>query len=364
MPRQTPLYSAVRQANGKIVDFFGWEMAIHFGSQLNEHHAVRQHSGLFDVSHMSITDVSGDGARDFLRQLLANDVAKIDDKSRGLYSCLLNETGGVIDDLIVCRRAANHYRIVSNAGTEASVRDWLTTHCPHNVTLTPQTDLAMLALQGPHSRDILLGLLPANIHDTVRAMRPFDFCDQDPWFIANTGYTGEDGFELILDADLAQQTWTHLLEQGVQPCGLGARDTLRLEAGLNLYGQDMDSHTHPYESNLGWTVCERDSARNFIGKSALHAIDRDHCQQLVGLYLPSGGILRAGQTINIDGGAANGVVTSGSFAPTLQAAIGLARLPQGNFTTVDVLIRAKALRAYVVKPPFVKQGKILIDVKK
>ena len=370
MPQRTPLYADHLAANARMVDFSGWEMPIHYGSQIEEHHAVRRDAGLFDVSHMCAVDVAGADAARFLRHLLANDIAKLTTPGRALYSCLLNEHGGIIDDLIVYFFTPTNYRLVVNAGTAEKDLAWITAQCAgYAVTITPRREgaqaLAMLAIQGPQAREKFWTAFPAS-RPVSESLAPFQAAEwrtnDATWLIARTGYTGEDGFEITLPAALASMAWQALLASGAKPCGLGARDTLRLEAGMNLYGQDMDETSSPDESGLGWTIDLRDTGRDFIGKSAL-ATRREARQithQLTGLLLLERGILRAHQKVVTPLGA--GEVTSGTFSPTLNQSIAFARLPAGVATgdEVSVEIRDKQLAARVIKPPFVRNGKSLL----
>ncbi len=370
MPQRTPLYADHLAANARMVDFSGWEMPIHYGSQIEEHHAVRRDAGLFDVSHMCAVDVTGADAARFLRHLLANDIAKLTTPGRALYSCLLNEHGGIIDDLIVYFFTPANYRLVVNAGTAEKDLAWITAQCTeYAVTLTPRREgaqaLAMLAIQGPQAREKFWTAFPAS-RPVSESLAPFQAAEwrtnDATWLIARTGYTGEDGFEITLPAALASMAWQALLASGAKPCGLGARDTLRLEAGMNLYGQDMDETRSPDESGLSWTIDLRDTGRDFIGKSALvtRRKARQITHQLTGLLLLERGILRAHQKVVTPLGA--GEVTSGTFSPTLNQSIAFARLPAGVAAgdEVSVEIRDKQLAARVIKPPFVRNGKSLL----
>ena len=343
-----------------MVDFGGWDMPVHYGSQIDEHHAVRRDAGMFDVSHMRVVDVEGDGARTFLREALANNVDKLTEPGRALYSCLLRDDGGVLDDLIVYFLREDWFRLVVNAATAdkdvAWLRELAAKRAP-TLSLTPRTDLAMIAVQGPNARAKVWQAFPGS-EAASAALKPFTAASHGDLFIARTGYTGEDGFEIVLPADRAADGWRALAAAGVKPCGLGARDTLRLEAGMNLYGQDMDESVSPLESGLGWTV-DLASPRDFVGKAALSKAEAK--RKLVGLVLEaSGGVLRAHQAVQTPYGA--GETTSGTFSPTLSRSIALARVPAdvqvGDAVTVDV--RGKQLAARVVKPPFVRNGKALV----
>ena len=358
--KETPLNTVHRAAGAKMVDFGGWDMPVSYGSQLDEHHAVRRDAGMFDVSHMLAVDLRGPGARDFLRYVLANNVDKLKVRGKALYSCLLQQDGGVLDDLIVYFLAEDWFRLVVNAGTADKDLAWL--HALRDerapqLKLEPRRDLAMIAVQGPSARERLWQALP-DTRSVTEGLKPFMAAEAGDYFIARTGYTGEDGFEITLPATRAAALWTALAAAGVRPCGLGARDTLRLEAGMNLYGQDMDERVNPLESGLAWTV-DLASPREFVGKSALTAASP---RQQVGLLLvDKGGVLRSHQQVRSDRG--DGEITSGTFSPTLGTSIALARVPSGVAPgeVVHVAVRGKQLAARVVKPPFVRHGKILVE---
>jgi aminomethyltransferase len=356
--RQTVLNALHRDAGAKLVEFGGWEMPLHYGSQIEEHHAVRRGAGMFDVSHMRAVEVLGAAAREFLRYALANDVAKLDAPGRALYSCMLNRAGGVIDDLIVYRFADDAFRLVVNAGTADKDVAWLAGLAaarPSAPEIVPRPDLAMIAVQGPFARELAWQALPG-LHEASARLRRFEGAFFRDGFVARTGYTGEDGFELMLPAPLAPLAWRALARADVRPCGLGARDTLRLEAGMSLYGQDLDEVASPLESGLAWTVDTR-AGRDFIGRSALAPPQR----ALVGMALLDPGVLRAHQPVRSARG--DGLTTSGSFAPTLGRSIALARVPAGVAAgdTVEVEVRGKRLRAVVVPLPFLRNGKSRID---
>jgi len=349
-----------------MVDFGGWDMPVNYGSQIDEHRAVRTDVGMFDVSHMLALDVEGAGARDFLRYVLANNVDRLKTPGKALYSCLLKPDGTVRDDLIVYFLHDDFFRLIVNAGTAEKDIEWFRERLRERqsaVTLTPRTDLAIIAVQGPNAARALPKALPSAAK-LVSTLKPFHAAILEDALgevmIARTGYTGEDGFEVVLPAAAAADLWTRLSGAGVAPCGLGARDTLRLEAGMNLYGQDMDETVTPLESGLAWTI-DLASPRDFIGKSALNA--RPPARQLIGLVLlDKGGVLRAHQKVHTDRG--DGEITSGTFSPTLNQSIALARLPAGIAAgdKVKVVVRDRELAARVVKLPFVRNGKVLADV--
>ena len=362
MGEKTPLYSEHERLGARIVDFGGWDMPLHYGSQVEEHHAVRTEAGMFDVSHMTVVDVAGAEAEAWLRRLLANDVARLQAPGKALYSCMLNDDGGVIDDLIAYYLGPQQYRLVVNAATRAKDLDWMQRAAEGvQVSVTERPELAMIAVQGPSARERAAALLPEADRAAALALAPFTAMPSGELFVARTGYTGEDGWEIILPGGQAVATWQALLAAGVRPCGLGARDTLRLEAGMNLYGQDMDETTTPLESALGWTVAWEPAERDFTGRAALQAQrDAGPPRKLVGLLLEDRGVLRAHQRVVTPDG--DGEVTSGSFAPTLGRSVGFARVPAGAGERVEVDIRGRLLSARVVRPPFVRKGKPRIQL--
>jgi aminomethyltransferase len=358
MIKRTPLYDAHIAAGAKMVDFAGWEMPIHYGSQLEEHHIVRRDAGMFDVSHMRAVDIAGCDSQAWLRKLVANDVAKLTLPGKALYSCMLNPEGGVIDDLIIYYFSPTKYRIVVNAGTADKDLAWMLKQAEgFNVSIAGRPELAMIAVQGPNARTKFWAAFP-EAKAASENLIVFQAAEFNDWMIARTGYTGEDGFEITLPAADAPTAWEQLLAAGVAPIGLGARDTLRLEAGMNLYGQDMDETTLPTESGLTWTLDLKDTNRDFIGKSVV--VVRQAQRQWVGLLLEDRGVLRSHQQVITKQG--NGDTTSGSFSPTLQRSIALARVPMGvNIgDEIEVIIRDKPLKARVVKPNFARHGKALI----
>jgi aminomethyltransferase len=340
-----------------LVDFGGWEMPVSYGSQIEEHHAVRQVAGVFDVSHMRSVDLKGDGARAFLRRLLANDVDKLTEPGRALYSCMLNPEGGVIDDLIVYFFAPDRWRLVINAACADKDIAWMRRVQQaggFTVDILPRMDLAMVAVQGPKA-PALLGQARTDWSESLEALKPFRAVELGEVTIARTGYTGEDGFEVMLPATAVVSLWNDLLTAGVKPCGLGARDTLRLEAGMNLYGQDMDALILPSQAGLTWTVSLKDPERDFVGRSAITAFPA--AGQLIGLRLQEKGVMRAHMKVTTSHG--EGEVTSGTMSPTLGVSIAMARLPDavelGALVHVD--IRGKSVPAKVCKLPFVRHGK-------
>ncbi|MCF6282383.1 MAG: glycine cleavage system aminomethyltransferase GcvT [Candidatus Polarisedimenticolaceae bacterium] len=356
MTLKTILNDTHRSMGGRMVPFGGWDMPLHYGSQLDEHHYVRRDAGMFDVSHMAVIDLSGENCRVMLQQLLANDVARLKVPGKALYSCMLNEAGGVIDDLIVYLRDGGAYRLVVNAGTAEKDLAWIQPLADtYDVTLTHRSDLAMIAAQGPNARQKCLPLLPASQQQAAEALKLF-YADDGEWFIAYTGYTGEPGFEIMLPQEQAVALWQALNEAGIKPCGLGARDTLRLEAGMNLYGQDMDESVSPLEAGLNWTIAWQPESRDFIGRQALESQrERGGLRRFVGIMLTGRGILRSHQKIYM-GEELVGETTSGGFAPTLQESVALARVDGNIGECCEVEIRGKRVAAKVVKPPFARNG--------
>jgi aminomethyltransferase len=352
MGNRTPLYDAHLAANGKMVDFGGWDMPIHYGSQLDEHHQVRTDAGMFDVSHMTVVDISGTDATTYLRLLLANDVTRIE-AGRALYSGMLNENGGVIDDLIVYRRV-DDYRLVVNCATREKDLNWMEAQKGRfKVNIIERPELAMLAIQGPQARTRAASLLGGAKADAINNLSVFHFAEVDGWTIARTGYTGEDGVEIMLPGSDAAKLWNTLAAANVKPCGLGARDTLRLEAGMNLYGNDMDESISPLMCSMGWTLVFDN--HEFIGKPALVAQQAKGHSVQVGLIMTEKGVLRGHQKVVTPNG--DGEITSGTFSPTLGHAIALARVPAGTHGKVQVDIRGKLHEVEVVRPPFVRHGK-------
>lgn len=358
MTQRTPLYEQHLQAGGRMVEFAGWELPIHYGSQIEEHHRVRRAAGMFDVSHMTIIDLKGERVVDFLRHLLANDVARISGQpGKALYSCMLNEEGGVIDDLIVYHLRTDWFRLVVNAATRDKDLAWIERQASdYGVEIHERPQLAMIAVQGPRARDKALVAMPAEVAQAAAGLKRFFGAAADGWFVGRTGYTGEDGFEIMLPTAEAGRFWDALLAEGVQPAGLGARDTLRLEAGMSLYGTDMDERISPLQCGLGWTVAWQPAERDFIGRAALEEQKAAGIDvKMVGLVLEGRGVLRSHQKV-IANGAGEGEVTSGSFSPTLEQSIALARVPSATGDRVEVEIRKKRVPARVVMYPFVREG--------
>lgn len=376
MGLRTFLYEKHVEAGARLVDFGGWDMPIQYDSLINEHHAVRQHAGVFDVSHMTIVDVTGDQAEPWLRYLLANDVARLQSVGDALYSGMLTEQAGIIDDLIVYRMGWG-FRLVVNCGTREKDLAWMHRQSAgYAVELTERADLAILAVQGPAAIHIVLDLLNNKGAQAeaarVGSLKNFSGAEFGSWFIARTGYTGENGVEIMLPGTEAPALWDELLAAGVKPIGLGARDTLRLEAGMNLYGHDMDETVSPLSANMGWTIAWEPADRDFIGRRVLEnqrdAFRRGELPKLSGLVMEERGVLREGLRVQCtfsDGSVKDGVITSGTFSPTLKHGIALARIPSGSQSAVidkcEVDIRGKLIPVRLVKPGFVRLGKKVFE---
>ncbi len=363
MGSKTPLHEKHVDAGARIVDFGGWDMPLHYGSQKEEHHAVRQNAGVFDVSHMTIVDLAGERVREFLQHLVANDVAKLKEYGKALYTAMLNADGGVIDDLIIYYLSDTNYRLVVNAATRIKDLAWIREQAgAFDIAVNERAELAMVAVQGPNARELAAPCIAAEFRDAARAMKPFFGMQTGDVFIARTGYTGEDGWEICMPAADAPAVWDRLLAAGVVPCGLGARDTLRLEAAMNLYGTDMDETVSPLEAGLNWTIAWEPAERDFIGRAALEALrDAGNSRRFVGLLLEDRGVLRNHQKVVVDG-VGEGEITSGGFSPTIGKSIALARVPAGDYDRAQVEVRGKLLNVRIVKTPFVRNGKIRIDI--
>ncbi|NPU95387.1 MAG: glycine cleavage system aminomethyltransferase GcvT [Gammaproteobacteria bacterium] len=357
MGHRTALYQTHLNAGAKMVDFGGWDMPIHYGSQIEEHNAVRGDAGMFDVSHMTVVDVTGSGAKAYLQKLLANDVAKLTSPGKALYSGMLKEDGGVIDDLIVYNMEG-WYRVVVNCSTREKDLAWMQKQSAgFDVNIQQRPDFSMIAVQGPQARAKTAQLLGEPRASLIRDLGVFQGLPAGDWFIARTGYTGEDGLEIMLPNEQAPAFWEQLTAAGVRPCGLGARDTLRLEAGMNLYGSDMDESISPLEAGMGWTIAWEPASRDFIGRKALEQQKAAGvARKLVGLVMEARGVLRGHQKVVV-AGTGEGEITSGTFSPTLGYSIALARVPAATGTTAQVDIRGKLNDVKVVRPPFVRNGK-------
>jgi len=361
--KKTPKHQKHIEAGARIVDFGGWDMPLHYGSQKEEHHAVRQSAGMFDVSHMTIVDLNGERVRDFLRYLVANDVAKLQDPGKALYTCMLNEDGGVIDDLIIYFMNESWFRLVVNAATREKDLAWVHQHAlQFDVAVRERAELAMIAVQGPKARELAAPCIDAEWRQSALDLKPFYGMEAGDMFVARTGYTGEDGWEIVMPAAHAATIWDRLLAAGVVPCGLAARDTLRLEAAMNLYGSDMDETISPLEAGLGWTIAWTPDDRDFIGRGPLEQMRSDSSKRrFVGLLLEDKGVLRNHQRVVVDG-IGDGEITSGGFSPTIGRSIALARVPAGDYDSAQVEVRGKLLNVRIVKTPFVRNGQVRIEV--
>lgn len=357
MTNKTVLHAKHLEAGAKMVDFHGWEMPINYGSQIEEHHAVRQDAGMFDVSHMTIVDIAGSQAKPFLRYLLANDVAKLTVAGKALYTGMLNEQGGVIDDLIVYYFTDESYRLIVNSATRENDLAWLATQSAnYDVVITERPEFGMIAVQGPNAKAKVATLLSSEQQAAVEGMKPFFGVQAGELFIATTGYTGEAGYEIVVPEAQAADLWQQLLDAGVKPCGLGARDTLRLEAGMNLYGLDMDETVSPLAANMAWTISWEPAERDFIGRSVLEAQKAAGDQsKLVGLVMEEKGVLRTGLKVLVNG--EEGIITSGTFSPTLGYSIAMARVPRSIGESCEVEMRKKLVTVKVIAPGFVRFGK-------
>ena len=357
MSKATVLNALHRTLGAKMVDFGGWDMPLHYGSQLDEHHQVRRDAGWFDVSHMTVVDLHGAKVREFLRYLLANNVDKLKARGKALYTCMLNEQGGVIDDLIVYFQTESWFRVVVNAATRDKDMAWIEKHAAAFDIEVKERELAMVAVQGPNARAKAHTLFSADTVAAASALSKFSACEGDGYFIARTGYTGEDGYEIILPEAQAADFCSRLQAAGVKAAGLGARDTLRLEAGMNLYGQDMDESISPFEAGLAWTVAMVPEARDFIGRKALETqLNSGVPRQLVALVMDEKGVLRHGQVVHSSVGT--GEILSGTYSPSALKGIAFARLPAGDLGDVKVDIRGKLNEVRVVKAPFVRDGQV------
>jgi len=359
-PKRTPLFDAHVAAGAKMVDFAGWEMPIHYGSQLKEHEIVRSDAGMFDVSHMTVIDITGSDAKAWLQQLIANDVAKLGFEGKALYSGMLTEQGTVVDDLIVYLTSYG-YRMVVNAGTTDKDLAWMDSHkAGFDVSLNVRRDLAMLAVQGPTAIAKVCAVKP-QLAEAIQSLKVFQGLPAGDWFFARTGYTGEDGLEIMIPAAEAINFFNQLLAAGVAPIGLGARDTLRLEAGMNLYGHDMDETVSPLQAGMGWTIAWEPASRDFIGRKALEAQKAAGVpMKQVGLVLEGRGVLREGQKVVVEG-VGEGIITSGTFSPTLKHSIAIARVPAATGADAQVDLRGTLTAVRVVKMPFVRNGKKVFE---
>ncbi|MEJ2084158.1 MAG: glycine cleavage system aminomethyltransferase GcvT [Acidobacteriota bacterium] len=359
--KRTPLYQAHLEAGAKMVDFAGWTMPVQYSGVIEEHRAVRQAAGLFDVSHMGQIRVTGASAESFLQSVTPNDVSRLT-RGRAHYSGLLTEAGTYIDDLLVYRLGDEDFLLVVNAANADKDFDWLRSRSAGEVELEDVSeDWALLALQGPRAREILASLTPCDI-DALKYYRfAVDAVAGGEAIISRTGYTGEDGFELYLQPDHAPAVWRQLLETGapvgLRPAGLGARDTLRLEAGMALYGHEIDDTTTPFDAGLNWVV--KMDKGEFVGRGALEAQQQQgSTRSLVGFEVQDRGIARQGHRV-VAADEEIGWVTSGTWSPTFEKALGMAYVPRsataiGTDLTLDV--RGRSVAAKVVDLPFYKRN--------
>lgn len=361
MLKTTALHSRHRDLDAKLVPFAGWEMPLRYRSSLEEHRAVRNATGMFDVSHMCVVDLKGAKTTDLLKRILANDVGKLHHPGRALYTCMLNDRGGVIDDLIVYFLSSDQFRIVVNASTAEKDLAWLYEHAKtYGVEVCPRHDLGILAVQGPESRTKVSTNLDSDLARNTLDIEPFSCVLKNDLFVSRTGYTGEDGFELIAPHDQLIHLWDRLIIDGVQPCGLGARDTLRLEAALHLYGQDMDESVTPLECGLSWTVAWQPEDRHFIGRDALARLRGNSLRKFMAFVLRDRGVLRNHMPVRDKTKRLVGNITSGGYAPTMKASVALARVSVDAHPPFEVQIRDGWVIVDAVKPPFVRRNKILV----
>jgi aminomethyltransferase len=357
MSLRTPLYEKHLELGAKLVDFAGWEMPVQYEGIREEHSAVRTHAGVFDVSHMGEVEVEGPGALGFLQRVLSNDVAKIE-VGGAQYSCLCNEGGGVLDDLFAYRLGGDRYLIVTNSANHGTDLAWLGRWSRgFDVAVRDVADrYAMLAVQGPHARGIVAAALGVELPPRMRisAVR----IGGRPALACGTGYTGEDGVELLIDPEIAPAIWAELLDASVVPCGLGARDTLRLEVCFHLHGNDLTPERNPIEAGLGWCCAE---GTGFIGAEAIAAVRRDGpSEKLVPFKIEGAGIPRQGNPVLV-GGEPAGVVTSGTFSPSLEVGIGMAylRATLGTEpgTEIEIDVRGKRRPARIASKPLYSKEK-------
>ncbi len=344
-----------------MIDFHGWDMPINYGSQLSEHEQVRNSCGIFDVSHMTILDFEGKDVKEFLRKLLANDINSLNEDFDGLYSALLNESGGILDDLIAYKLESG-YRLVFNCATRESDISWVVSQVGDmNVSFSERLDLSMIAMQGPDVFEVLSRCFSAETSNELKKKRPFQGLMENGTLVTTTGYTGEKGVEIMIDNEKANSLWQKAIQSGARPVGLAARDTLRLEAGMNLYGFEMDKMISPLECNMAWTVSLKDKERSFIGKEAfeLKKKNGDH-DLLKGLLFEDRCIVRSNQEIFFDEKKTKkGIVTSGTYSPTLKKSIALARIVHSDKETCLAEVRGKIFTAAIGQPRFIKEGKIV-----
>ena len=361
MTQKTALFDLHLAATAKMVDFYGWNMPLNYGSQLQEHVAVRNNCGAFDISHMTFLDLQGKNCKSFLRTLLANDISNLEDDGDGMYSAMLNESGGVIDDLIIYKMPFG-YRLIVNCATRKKDIKWISNHIDDSsVVMLERKDISMLAIQGPKYNEVISHCLPSSLLTELENKNTFQGVLEGDLFVSKTGYTGELGVEVMLPSKNVEEIWNSVIKNGASPVGLGARDTLRLEAGLNLYGSEMDESISPLECNMQWTVSLNDVDRNFIGKeSYLKKAKENQNLNLFGLVVEERAILRSKEIVYLEEDAAvSGTVTSGSYSPTLKKSIALVRMPSTNSKFCFAELRGKKIYAKIGIPRFVKEGRII-----
>jgi aminomethyltransferase len=357
--RRTPLYQRQKELGGKFVDFHGWELPIQFSGIIAEHNAVRTACGLFDVSHMGQVELIGPDALELLQKIQSNDAGKIK-VGRAMYAHILNERGGVVDDIIVSRLGEDRYMVVVNSATTDKDVAWINTHAQGlDVRVSDRSkEYAMMALQGPQAEKLIATILPQ-----AAELKRFGALEANVYgqllIFTRTGYTGEDGFEIMAPVEIAVRVWRTLnvngRSYGLEPCGLGARDTLRLEAGYLLYGSDIDDEHTPLEANYGWVV--KFQKGGFIGKAALEAQKRDGLKRrLYGVKLTERGVPRAGAEVRLEGKVL-GKLLSATFSPTLKVGIGVGYLEAPDLQSgqaVTVEMRGRELAAQIADVPFYK----------
>ena len=355
--KQTVLHSQHLSLHAKMVDFSGYSMPLQYQSQMQEHLAVRNNAGIFDVSHMKVISITGNDTIKFIRYLVANDIAKLS-PGKAMYTCMLNHKGGIIDDLIIYYFNNRHINLIVNAACADKDIKWMTTTAESfDVTINIQDTKSILAVQGPNAISLASKILPEEYSHVLSTLKPFETSLYNTDFIARTGYTGEYGFEIVVQPATAIQIWEQAIHEGITPCGLAARDTLRVEAGLNLYGQDMDETTSPLISNLKWTVSLDDTDRDFIGKQAiLKEIECGVKFKLTGVSMTTPGMLRNHQQITFQDGT-TGTITSGSFSPILKHAVGMARVPIKAPEYGQVMQRKQSTEIKLSPLPFIKKIK-------
>lgn len=361
MGQPTPLHDVHIALGAKMIERDGWNMPLHYGDQVDEHHQVRTACGVFDVSHLCVLDVGGSAAQAWLSLHLSNDVGRLAQPGQAQYSLLLSETGGILADVLVYRLTTG-FRLITDPACKTQLLDALHTH-PDTDTLhvTEASNTALLAIQGPQARERCAALVSAARAAVIEQLSPFQAQEVEGWFIARTGFTGEDGLEILLPAEDATAFFYELIGAGVTPAGLAARDTLRVEAGFCQYGQDLTLHTSPLSLSLEHVIAWEPHDRRFIGRSALEQLRADggDTHRLVGLILEERGILRHGDVVRVEG-LGSGMITSGSFSPTLGKIIALAQVPAGTSDRAEVEVRGKWYPVRVVRPGFVRHGTPLI----